>query len=63
MVAIAEWVETGNVVNLLENYFTTEVVQDGMWAGAQGVLSGQLTALEWAQLIADTQAATGNLDF
>lgn len=63
MVAIAEWVEAGNVVNLLENYFTREVVQDGMWAGAQGVLSGQLTAQEWAQLIADTQAATGNLDF
>jgi len=63
MVAIAKWVEAGNVLNLLENYFTREVVQDGMWAGAQGVLSGQLTAAEWAQLIADTQAATGNLDF
>jgi len=63
MVAISKWVEAGNVENLLENYFTTETVQDGMWAGAQGVLSGQLTAAEWAQLIADKQAASGNLDF
>jgi hypothetical protein len=34
-----------------------------MWAGAQGVVSGQLTAAEWAQLIAETQASSGNLDF
>lgn len=63
MVAIAQWVEAGYVENLLENYFMTEVVSDGMWSGAVGVLSGQLTTEEWAQLIADTQAAAGNLDF
>jgi raffinose/stachyose/melibiose transport system substrate-binding protein len=63
MVAIAKWVESGKVFNLLENYFTREVVQKGMWAGAQGVLAGKLSAQQWAQLIADTQAASGNLDF
>ncbi len=63
MVQIAAWVESGNVYNLLENYFTREVVQDGMWAGAQGVLSGQLTTLDWAKLIARIQTSSGNLSF
>ena len=63
MVAIQKWVEAGHVENMFENYFKTEVVSDGIWAGAQGVLSGQLTADSWAKLISDTQASAGNLDF
>ena len=62
-VAIAEWAEAGTGINWLENYFTREVINEALWGGATGVLSGQITTLEWMQLIDETQARTGNLEF
>ena len=63
MVAIADWTAEGTGINFLENYFTREVIQDGLWGGSLGVLSGQATTEEWMQLCADLQETTGNLEF
>ncbi len=63
MVAIAEWTADGTGINFLENYFTREVIQEGLWGGTLGVLTGQATTEEWMQLCADLQATSGNLEF
>lgn len=63
MVAIDKWASAGKGINWLENYFTREVISEGLWGGAVGVVSGQATTAEWMQLIADIQASTGNLEF
>jgi raffinose/stachyose/melibiose transport system substrate-binding protein len=61
MVAIAEYLEASNPVDFLELYIPTAVRNDGHWAGAQGILSGQITTQEWAELIDQIHEAEGAL--
>lgn len=61
MVAIAEYLESANVVTALENYLPRSVVQDGHWAGAADVLAGKITTAEWAELIEELHNAAGPL--
>jgi len=62
MVAIAQNLEDSNVVTGLELYFPRQVIQDGHWAGSTGILSGQITTEEWAQLIDDLHEEAGVLN-
>jgi ABC-type glycerol-3-phosphate transport system substrate-binding protein len=58
MVAIAGYLESHNVVPLLEVFFSQEVIQSGHWAGSNGILSGQITTEEWAALIQEMSDAS-----
>jgi raffinose/stachyose/melibiose transport system substrate-binding protein len=61
MVAIADYLESANVVDLLELYIPAPVRNDGHWAGSTGILSGQITTEEWAELIEEIHEAEGSL--
>jgi raffinose/stachyose/melibiose transport system substrate-binding protein len=61
MVAIADYLESANVVDLLELYIPAPVRNDGHWAGSTGILSGQITTEEWAELIEELHEAEGSL--
>lgn len=61
MVAISRYLETAQVVTALEFYLPRQVVQEGHWKGAAGVLSGQMTTQQWAELIEEIHAAAGPL--
>jgi len=61
MVAIADYLEASNPADFLELYIPTAVRNDGHWAGAQGILSGQITAQEWAELIDQIHETEGAL--
>jgi raffinose/stachyose/melibiose transport system substrate-binding protein len=61
MVEIAQYLESATVASGLELYVPRQVVQDGHWAGSTGVLSGQITTEEWAQLIDDLHELNGVL--
>jgi raffinose/stachyose/melibiose transport system substrate-binding protein len=60
-VAIAQYLESSNVVPGLEHYFPRPVIQEGHWKGSIGVLSGQITTVEWAELIEELHKASGVL--
>ncbi|MEW5814880.1 MAG: extracellular solute-binding protein [Spirochaetota bacterium] len=59
MVAISRYLDTSNVVTNLEYYLPRQVMQDGHWAGATGILSGQINTKEWAKLIDELHAKAG----
>ncbi len=61
MVAIAQYLESANVVTALEFHLPRKVVQDGHWKGSISVLSGQITTEEWAELIEELHKASGAL--
>jgi raffinose/stachyose/melibiose transport system substrate-binding protein len=61
MVAIAQYLESAKVVPGLEHYFHRQVVQDGHWKGSTGILSGQISTKEWAELIEELHKASGVL--
>ena len=61
MVAIADYLESAKVVDLLELYIPAPVRNDGHWAGSTGILSGQITTEEWAELIEELHEAEGSL--
>jgi raffinose/stachyose/melibiose transport system substrate-binding protein len=61
MVAIAAYLEASHPTDFLELYIPTAVRNDGHWAGSQGILSGQITTQEWAELIDGIHETAGVL--
>ncbi len=61
MAAIAEYVEASNVQPFLEHYLPVPVRNEGHWTGSTGILSGQITTQEWAELIEEIHEAEGAL--
>ena len=61
MVAIADYLESATVVDLLELYIPSAVRNDGHWAGSTGVVSGQIDTQGWAELIDEIHEAEGAL--
>jgi ABC-type glycerol-3-phosphate transport system substrate-binding protein len=61
MAAIADYVEASNVQAFIEHYIPSAVRDEAHWKGATGILSGQITTQEWAELIDATHEAEGVL--
>lgn len=61
MIAIAQYLDSVNIVPALENYFPRQVIQEGHWKGSIGILSGQITTKEWTELIEELHKASGVL--
>lgn len=61
MIAISDYLEASHPTDFLELYIPTAVRNEGHWAGAVGILSGQINVQEWAQLIDDIHEAEGPL--
>jgi len=61
MIAIARYLDSAYIVPALENYFPRQVIHEGHWKGSVGILSGQITTKEWAELIEELHKASGVL--